>query len=142
MLTTPVRFAILASADRGTSCIRWVSAGSRAVPRAALTPPESLPTAHIEPRATPVGCAAAGDAAAISAAPVTPASASDTRRPVVEILNIHPPELPTRQESQRPLGVSSVLPHSGALLQKRPDPLLRIAGHGVHRHHRLGQLVG
>src|SRR4051794_6138196 len=142
MLTTPAFADILASAEAGTSCMRCVIAGSRAVPRAELTPPESLPTAHIDPTVMPVGCAAAGDAAAISAAAVTPASASDTRRPDVEILNVHPPWLVAEQESQRLNEVSRVRPHGGALLEKRTDPLLGVVRHGVHRHHRLGQVVG
>src|SRR6478735_8339897 len=143
MLTTPVFADILASAEAGTSCIDCaIVSGSRAVPRAALTPLEAPPKAHIGPTPSPVGCAAAGDAAAINAAAVTPASASDTRRPDVEILNVHPPWLVAEEESQRLNEVSRVRPHGGPLLQKRADPLLRVVRHGVHRHHRLGQVVG
>src|SRR6185436_10408694 len=91
MLTTPALADILASAERGTSPIHCdMFPGSRDVPRAALTPPVSLPSVHIVPTVMPVGCAAAGDAAAISAAAVTPASASDRRTPDVEIFNVHP----------------------------------------------------
>src|SRR3954451_24614343 len=108
MLTTPALAAILASAERGTSPIHCdMFPGSRDVPRAALTPPVSLPSVHIVPTVMPVGCAAAGEAAAISAAAVTPASASDRRRPDVEIFNV-PPWLLAEQESQVLNGVSRV----------------------------------
>src|SRR5581483_1797573 len=56
-----------------------------------------------------------------------------------------PPGIPPRcrgAPTPRRPGALLTLPTGGALLQEGADALLGVAGHGVHRHDGLGQVVG